>query len=61
MYRCAICNNVSESGQSQVKLVTETRKKTYVVEGRTVGEGFETVVEIAVCEPCSIEKSLIQE
>lgn len=59
MYRCALCDKNSESGQLQHRITTETRKKQYFNEGKLVGEGNEIVTEIAVCEECKIDKTLV--
>ena len=59
MYKCVLCDKSSESGQTQHRLVTETRPKQYFIEGRLVGTGNEIVTEIAVCEGCKIDKTLV--
>lgn len=59
MYNCALCDKSSESGQTQHKLVTETRAKQYFQEGKLVGTGNEIVTEIAVCESCKVDKTLV--
>ena len=60
MFKCAITNKVTKSGEKQFKLVTKTRPKVYtkmVKDEKTgeikeveIGRGFEIVEEINVSE-----------
>jgi hypothetical protein len=60
-YRCQKCNYAVPSGIPQIKRVVKTRRKTYTktVEGRhgpmeiVLGQGHETVKELALCRRCN--------
>ena len=56
MFRCPICNRLSEPKERPVKLVTETRPKEYYEEIRgrmhLVGVGREIVREVMMCRGC---------
>lgn len=60
MYRCQRCKSQSKVGEKQIKVTSETRKKTYenhIRKGKKVftikSEGFEIVKELKLCTACS--------
>jgi hypothetical protein len=53
MFRCQATGRVSRPGEKPVRLVVATREKTYYggKDGKEViGQGFEVVREITVCQ-----------
>lgn len=55
MFRCELTGKVSSPGEKPVRVVVETRPKVYYKEDKTgalkkVGEGFEIVKEMVVCQ-----------
>ena len=61
MFICEKCRIVSQSSEKPVRIVTETREKTYSNKkrvGRKIAfkesKGFEIVKEKLVCQDCSV-------
>lgn len=69
MFRCQSCKTLSKPGDKQNKLITESRPVSYyqkyretteegnevIVQGKLLGQGFETVRELNVCINCKGE------
>lgn len=62
MFKCEMCNSISEPKTSPIKVVLETRKKVYEnqVRGRNefkpkiiISEGWEIVKEVNACKYCA--------
>lgn len=67
MFKCQLCNKVSQPKEAQNTLIVETRKMLYfakekalddegneiTVQGRQLGEGAEIVKEVKACINCA--------
>jgi hypothetical protein len=60
MYRCPSCRKTQTAGSKQVKVVTQTRERTYqntIRRGKTTkvieSKGSEIVKEVGVCQNCA--------
>jgi len=57
MFRCNLCDTVSQPSAKPIKVVVETRRVRYYRDAELVGSGVETVREITV-GPCCLEGKL---
>jgi len=51
MFKCQLCNKTTAAGETQNKLVVETRVKRYRAKGRE-SKGTEIVKELNICNAC---------
>ena len=59
MFNCQSCYRTTQPTEKQVRVVVESRPKVYYNDRKEVeGEGFETVREIRVCEPCGAKYAI---
>lgn len=57
MFRCGICYEPTKPGEKMTRVVVETRRVQYFNDiGEVVGNGIETVQEIAVGNCCKDSK-----
>jgi len=52
MYRCEICQGLSQPGEGRSSLVVKRRPQTYTQEGLVIATGWEIVKEIRCHAKC---------